>query len=849
MNIEVTVHCAHLFKIVGTGKETQHVYVQLSRMLPDRREQKFARTLNCNGVGQAPQWDEKFIVAPNNGTALVLKVYCEHGHVLCGRAEIDLVRLAARIGNGEKFTSQEQLKVGSQTGTVLCSFAPVANVSLCDGVPAHLPPPDKFQAELAKLIHRPEELEGRVRRRFQENAKADRNGKHVMRAEDCNFLGQLLSDKLRVPVETFGEIGQMFYRYVDSAEGLLYEDGAVRMVLYMLHRYWDAQQGPTARARQPARSIKTCHLAEQYEVMKVLGRGGQGVAKLARNRSTNREEVVKIYAKANQREPVEHIAKEFELLLELKHPKIAHVFDIFQDYNNVYIAQEPYYGGDLHTAVQKAYHAGVRIDERWLAGIFHQVLTGCEFLHSNGVMHSDLKEGNVMVVDPRDWHRPLIVIIDFGLAASFDSRTGRGGTPGYMPPEVWESGLWTPFGDVFSIAVMMFAMRTGQQPFANPRGKNDIDEFRERTRTHEPVMQQASPEMQSLVRSMLDKNFLQRPTAHKVLEDRWFSAVDNSHPLDDQDLKALVNKGKQTDLRRALLTDVAARQNVSQLKDLNETFLGLDANNDGIISEDELRAGLAGRWQEDEIKRLIDVMDIKSSGGVSYEELVGQLLAAREPEENEILLRVFREADANNDGFISPQELEELATRPGVVKVLGSSEVALQKLKSIVPADGGVVTFEMFKRAVQCANPSSHQATSAAYQAGQMVKYLSHTFGGWILTEVTHADGVSGAVQIKCKPNHWLAGEELQRLLRPVTIQESRRGYREGQEVIMKSPTSKAWIVCKVTRVHVESGAVQVDQRPNHWFMGHELETSLQPMPASLATPQPQVVRPVVRVG
>merc|ERR1719343_1218181 len=99
-----------------------------------------------------------------------------------------------------------------------------------------------------------------------------------------------------------------------------------------------------------------------------------------------------MYDKSNPSAPIEDITREFELLASLKHPRIARVFDIFQDLANIYVVQEPYFGGDLTDAVRKAAEAGIFVNELWLAGVMKQVVDGVDFLHENQVMHCDLKE-------------------------------------------------------------------------------------------------------------------------------------------------------------------------------------------------------------------------------------------------------------------------------------------------------------------------------------------------------------------------------------------------------------------------------------------------------------------------
>merc|ERR1719217_1428577 len=72
---------------------------------------------------------------------------------------------------------------------------------------------------------------------------------------------------------------------------------------------------------------------------------------------------------------------------------------------------------------------------------------------------------------------PNVVVIDFGLARGTHTGAMAGGTPGYMPPEVWSQGLWTPKGDTFAMGVTFWTMITmqGCGPFTmNARSIEDV---------------------------------------------------------------------------------------------------------------------------------------------------------------------------------------------------------------------------------------------------------------------------------------------------------------------------------------------------------------------------------------
>jgi len=853
IRVETTICHASLVKIFDNWKGYQDPYVQLVRVHPDGREAEFARTITIKEGNLAPRWDdEMFSVAKAGGKLLRLRLYCEHSlrnDKMCGEVDVEFDWLLGRLRSQSAMSLDLALtRKGESTGTLRVGFSlarstsPEGRISPAGGKVAgrtqqqssKMPEqPEKFKAELQRLLNRPEELDERIRVRFRQMAKPGQNGELAMQYNDTDMVRKLLAEKLGVPEDVFGEIHQMFWRFEVSGQGCLYEKEAVKMVLCMLRQYRDAISDTGRQVQQLSRAIKTMEVSEKFEIVKELGRGGQGVAYLAKSKAGTQEVVVKMYAKTNQKGAVEEISQEFKLLTILKHPKIARVFDIFQDWNNVYIVQEPYFGGDLTKAVQNAYNANVRVDEAWVSGVMLQVLMGCEFLHNHGVVHSDIKEPNVMVASHEDWQNPQVIVIDFGLANKFSSKSGVGGTPGYMPPEVWDWGLWTPRGDVFSIAVMMFTLRTGRQPF-NPDGRKSLDEIKKTTSSEEPVMDRGSEQMKALVGSMLQKKFLQRPMCGQIMQDPWFKSVGGKdHEVEMSALQALAGQRQRTELQRALITEVASRENLAQLRELNETFLRLDVNNDGNLSADELREGLRDIWRSADIERLVSVLGMNEGGEVSYEQFLGELLAAKEPEENAMLQRLFKDADINDRGYLGPEELRELSTRPGMVQMLGSQENAYQQLCFALDSEGrGQVTFEKFKRAIQ---GDGGQKVMRSYSEGDTVAYWSSSHGVWIPCAIVMRDEVRG-LQIDCKPDFWLAWDRVEKFLRPG---ESRapQGYREGQGVELYSTTYSAWIPCRIVAVDPETGSVQVDQKPGYWFRGDELQTRLK---ASTGAPPPQ---------
>jgi len=337
-------------------------------------------------------------------------------------------------------------------------------------------------------------------------------------------------------------------------------------------------------------------------------------------------------------------------------------------------------------------------------------------------------------------------------------------------------------------------------------------------------MQIGSSGLQRLVASMMKKAFLERPMVARLTQDAWFKSSESGRPLDLQALNLLKERQTRTDLYRALLADVAAHRNLAQLGDLNDLFMKLDVNNDGLISAPEIRQALASSWRAEDIERLIASLVGNDGGEVSYDTFMGELMAAKRTEENGILQDIFREADKQNRGYLGPAEVAQLAQGPAVVKMLGSR--GPDDLLREMDLDGnGRVTFDEFRQAMQGVGRRNAGMAVRRYQKGQPVQFWSKSHSIWVACKILDVDAASGAVQVDCKAGCWIHGEDLHRLIKAPGADT---GYRVGQGVLYYSTSYSTWVPCKVTEVDEVTGAVQIDQKPNYWLRGNELHTRLK---------------------
>lgn len=415
---------------------------------------------------------------------------------------------------------------------------------------------------------------------------------------------------------------------------------------------------------------------------------------------------------------------------------------------------EPYQGGDLSSCVEKAQEAGVRITKGWLAGLLKQACEGIAYLHSQKSIHCDIKEANIMITGKDDWAAPNVIVIDFGLAQSFGSSTGPArtcGTPGYMPPEVWARGLWTPKGDVFSLGVLFYHIVCQRFPFDG----NTMEQIEAATKKCTPDMSLLSgnEEYQSLVEAMLTRDLRKRPGILQVLAmPFWASAGATDAELPAEALEQLSKLQRRSKLAEAVLAEISATENLGNVKEINNLFVALDKDHSGKVTAEEVRAALGSKLPEAQLEQMIAAM-MDDDGAVVYSMFMANMLAAKQAETGEVFWHLFNRTDSDHSGKLSKEEVEALLAEPAVAQALGKEFDIAHVMQKMDPEGTGVVDFFHFKQALEV---EAGGATST-YAQGQSVQYLATAEGEWTDTVVTAVDR-NGAVQVEARPGFWFRG-------------------------------------------------------------------------------------------
>lgn len=214
-------------------------------------------------------------------------------------------------------------------------------------------------------------------------------------------------------------------------------------------------------------------IAGKYELLARIGAGGMGVVHSARRRDL--DDIVAIKSVLPERLGPRNRARfmrEARALARIRHPNVVQVFDLGELADGCpYMVMEFVEGPTLARVLQRS-----RPSVAYSVALFSDVCRAVEAGHRRGVVHRDLKPGNVMLARSDDGGE-TVKVLDFGLASLLDEQGDRSrpgglvGTVAYMAPEGVRSGTASPASDLFSLGVLLYELVTGRVPF---RGSNAI---------------------------------------------------------------------------------------------------------------------------------------------------------------------------------------------------------------------------------------------------------------------------------------------------------------------------------------------------------------------------------------
>ena len=293
-----------------------------------------------------------------------------------------------------------------------------------------------------------------------------------------------------------------------------------------------AETAPIAEDRAAATRTRLVHgerVAGRYGILRYVARGGMGEVYEAEDLELGERIALKtIRGEPGDRGAEERFKREIQLSRKVTHPNVCRIFDVGYHVRPdgervVFLTMELLLGETLTERVRRT--GPLPIAEA--ATFLRQITAALTAAHAVGVIHRDLKGGNVLLVSRRDG-AVRAVVTDFGLAhvvdggdelpASSSGGAGVLGTPGYMAPEQVQGGAIDERTDIYALGVVMFEMLTGRLPF---EGDTPLAIAARRLTTPAPSPKALRPELSAkwerVVLACLERDPSGRPASSRAV--------------------------------------------------------------------------------------------------------------------------------------------------------------------------------------------------------------------------------------------------------------------------------------------------------------------------------------------
>jgi serine/threonine protein kinase len=304
---------------------------------------------------------------------------------------------------------------------------------------------------------------------------------------------------------------------------------------------------------QPARGGGEIGWLGAYRVLKVLGQGGMGVVFLAEDSVLKRQVALKVMRGALAERPSarQRFLREAQAAAAVRHENVVTIYQAGEQAGVGFLAMELLQGESLDARLARE----SRLPIAMAVDLGRQIARGLAAAHTRGLIHRDLKPGNIFLMASEQWPvasektsagsverspspsalatgqsplaTPRVKLLDFGLARAAEGEsklTQSGtvvGTPAYMAPEQAEGKPLDARSDLFSLGCVLYQMVTGERPF---RGDSTMQVLRALALEQPAAPCDQNPQcprtLSELILQLLHKNPVDRPASAAAIADR-----------------------------------------------------------------------------------------------------------------------------------------------------------------------------------------------------------------------------------------------------------------------------------------------------------------------------------------
>ncbi|XP_071101473.1 myosin-IIIb-like isoform X2 [Haliotis cracherodii] len=293
---------------------------------------------------------------------------------------------------------------------------------------------------------------------------------------------------------------------------------------------------------------------EEWELEDLIGEGTYGEVYMAKNKKTRVQAAAKVMESIH--EVLEEVEEEFQVLRDLStHPNIPDFFGMYlkrdgSSEDQIWLVMEMCGGGTVTDLSRALIKDSKRLEEGLIGHILRETLKALNHLHSNNVMHRDIKGHNILITESGE-----IKLVDFGVSGHLDRALGRRkthvGTPYWMAPEVIACEQQIEYSydircDIWSLGITAIELADGAPPLA------DIDPRRalfKIARSPPPTFRQPdlwSQNFKDFVKKCLIKDFEERPFTEGLLNHPFIEDLPQDPTEYKEKLKQLTSEMERT---------------------------------------------------------------------------------------------------------------------------------------------------------------------------------------------------------------------------------------------------------------------------------------------------------------
>lgn len=291
-----------------------------------------------------------------------------------------------------------------------------------------------------------------------------------------------------------------------------------------------------ADVREGAASRTDAIVDGRYRVLGELGRGGMGRVLLAEDQRLRRLVALKLLRPGALARDLERFRREARVLARLSNHHVVRLFDCGEHQGDPYLVMEFLEGRTLDAEIREAGDAGLPVDVA--LGFVFQLCDALSAVHRHGVIHRDVKPGNVMIAAGT-----RAVLMDFGLAREDGERDpgAVSGTPMYLAPEDIRgaplAGAGARRSDLYALGVTLYEMLAGRPPFD---ARSTLEVLNQQLRRTPASLRELRPDLPAAVEAVMHSALAKDPEARpgsceEFADALWAARYEGCLPWQQED--------------------------------------------------------------------------------------------------------------------------------------------------------------------------------------------------------------------------------------------------------------------------------------------------------------------------